>query len=120
MTGTFEKYKGNLAIIIDKVELISEIDIPEETQESDGVIEVDSPKELIDSYQKYDGKTVAVTGWVEAAGASGYLMGGDEPIEMTNLSDQDIQELYGGYTKFTGKFTRSGGIYYLHVEKIGE
>lgn len=120
VTGTYYMEGSAPAVDVEKIELITELDVPEEMQESDSVIEVDSPKELIDSYQKYDGKTVAVTGWVEAAGDSGYLMGGDEPIELTNLTPQDIMELYGGYTMFTGKFTRNGGIYYLHVEKMGE
>lgn len=120
VTGTYYMEGSDPAVDVEKIELVSELDVPEEMQESDSVIEVDSPKELIDSYQKYDGKTVAVTGWIEAAGDSGYLMGGDEPIELTNLTPQDIMELYGGYTKFTGEFTRNGGIYYLHVEKMGE
>lgn len=120
VTGTYYMEGSDPAVDVEKIELVSELDVPEEMQDSNSVIEVDSPKELIDSYQKYDGKTVAVTGWVEAAGDSGYLMGGDEPIELTNLTPQDIMDLYGGYTKFTGEFTRNGGIYYLHVEKMGE
>lgn len=117
--GTLKNSKGNIAINVDDMELILEIEIPEEPV-VENVVEFDSPKELIDSYEQYDGRKVAVTGWVEAAGDSGYLMGGESPIELTNLTSQEISDLYGGYTKFTGRFTYNNGIFYLNVEKIGD
>lgn len=115
ITGVVYLDKGNLAIDVDELELI------EEYEYEDEVTEFDSPNELLADADRYDSKRIAITGWIDAAGATGYIMDGSDPIELSGITDEEVMEIYGGYCYLTGVFhcNTVGTKYSIEVEKIG-